>query len=75
MSMTAFAEPLGVGLPTASQLVGDFACEAWDERREDKAERRRMVVALATHERRAFLRGLKVFVDEMARDAPEKDKK
>jgi hypothetical protein len=50
MSMTAFAEPLGVGLPTARQMVGDFARGAWDERREDEAERRRMVVALAPHE-------------------------
>jgi DNA-binding MarR family transcriptional regulator len=75
MSMTAFAQPLGVGLPTANQLVGDFAREAWDERREDEAERRRTFVALAPHERGAFLQGLRLFVDEMARDAPEKDKK
>jgi hypothetical protein len=30
---------------------------------------------IAPHERGAFLRGLRLFVDEMARDAPEKDKK
>jgi hypothetical protein len=52
-----------------------LATVAMEQRREDGAERRRMFVALAPHERGAFLHGLRLFVDEMARDAPEKDKK
>jgi DNA-binding MarR family transcriptional regulator len=101
MGVSAIADRLGVGLPAASQLVGELAREQWVERREDEGDRRRTLVALAcdrrrsveaycrkraapllraverlpSRERRVFLEGLTFLVEEMARDAPEKNRK